>query len=68
MPGIAQPSVWNAFSGSSSLVVVTAPFSVMPQAETMSAPSVFVARSTSTRGIGAPAARKMRKVATSQPP
>ena len=32
------------------------------------APRVFVARSTKMRGIGAPAARKMRKLGTSQPP
>ena len=34
MPGSAHPSVSNAFSGGSSgFVVVTAPFSVIPQAE-----------------------------------
>ena len=34
----------------------------------MLAPSVFVARSTSTRGMGAPAARKIRRLETSHPP
>ncbi|MOA23747.1 hypothetical protein D3C78_1443890 [compost metagenome] len=56
-----MPSLWIARSaGSSGKVVVTAPFSVMPQAETICVFTTDPARSTSALGIGAPAARKVR--------
>jgi hypothetical protein len=51
-------------SSSSSRVRVTAPFSVMPQAETILAPRAWRACSTSGPGIGAPAHRKLRSVGT----
>jgi hypothetical protein len=47
-------------SGSSGAVVVTAPFSVMPQPDSTAAPSRSRAERTSARGIGAPADRKTR--------
>jgi hypothetical protein len=59
MPGSGQPSVPVIFSsGSSGLAVVTAPFSLIPQAEMIEALSVSCARDTRARGIGAPAETK----------
>ena len=67
-PGSAQPSVVKArISSSSSLIRVTAPFSVMPQAETILTPSVLRACSTSGPGIGAPAHRKVLRLGTPLP-
>ncbi|MCY1525199.1 hypothetical protein D9M68_601710 [compost metagenome] len=54
-------------SSSSSRVSVTAPFSVMPQADTILAPSAWRACSTSAPGMGAPAQRKARSVGTAVP-
>ena len=54
-------------SGSSRRVVVTAPFSDMPQAETIAAPSVGRALATSARGIGAPAETKTRSESVASP-
>ena len=47
------------------IVVVTDPVSLMPQAEMIAAPRRRLARSTSTRGIGAPDDTKVRSVPTS---
>ena len=64
-PGSAQPSVVKArISSSSGLISVTAPFSVIPQAETILAPSVPRACSTSGPGIGAPAHKKILRLGT----
>ena len=63
MPGRAHPSVEVAFSsGSSGRVVVTAPFSDMPQAEMIEAPRALRALVTSARGIGAPADTNTRRL------
>ena len=67
-PGSGQPSVLNErSSSSSSRVSVTAPFSVMPQAETIFAPSAFRACSTNGPGMGAPAHKKVRRLGTATP-
>ena len=49
---------------SSGRVTVTAPFSVMPQAEMICALTALPAFSTRASGIGAPAATKMRSEAS----
>ena len=49
------------------LVVVTSPFSVMPHADTIFAPSTLRACSTTGPGIGAPAQRNARSVGTVSP-
>ena len=54
-------------SASFSRVKVTAPFSVMPQADTTLAPSAARACSTSGPGMGAPAHRKVLSVGTPCP-
>ena len=62
MPGRGQPSVVVTFSSESSTrVVVTAPFSDIPQADSTAAPRARRALATSGRGIGAPAETKIRK-------
>lgn len=68
MPGSAAPSVVVvASSGSSGRVVVTAPFSDMPHAEMIAAPSVARALVTSARGIGAPADTKIFRLGVALP-
>ena len=60
IPSSGLPSVSNTLSGGSSRwVVVTPPFSVIPQHEMTNTPSRSLARWTRTRGIGAPAVRKV---------
>ena len=61
MPGSGRPSVPNTFSsGSARPLLVTSPFSVMPQPAEMAQRSRSRASLTSWRGMEAPAQMKTR--------
>ena len=49
------------------MVVVMAPFSLMPHADTIVVPSIGCARSTSGPGIGAPAHKNVVRLGTPVP-